>query len=472
MANWITHIRIADILISKGIDVDIRGFVIGNIAPDCNVENEDWSGYIPSRETTHFMDKINDKTTSDYEGFFNEYIKNKPFKSKEEYSFLLGYYCHLITDAKYALFIRDENRVSASFNRIKANPEMNKKIQGFLESFDTLKKIFGKWNVFSDIVELENKYITDNPDCSYNQILRKTKNFPDYLDFFPKNAINRKIPIMIKEYDDIKAMKGSGYYFFSVDEYENYLQDTADFIYNMYQDKINMRLKQIRESERISHTKAYLNNELYNSKGWLQKPIKTVQELINNFDDYNDFRVLDLGCGIGRNSLYIAEKFKAKNCTIDCVDILDIAIEKLNQYAEQLNVTKQIKGINESIEEFKIENESYDLIMAISALEHVNTENTFIAILNSIEKGLRKNGIACFVINSNVTETNLKTHENIEAKFEVNLSTKTIQNYLRTIFNGWDILKSTIVEQEYDIPREDYTSRLCTNVITFVIKKV
>ena len=55
MANWITHTRIADILIDKGLDVDIKGFCIGNIAPDCNIENEDWTAYIPPKEVTHFM---------------------------------------------------------------------------------------------------------------------------------------------------------------------------------------------------------------------------------------------------------------------------------------------------------------------------------------------------------------------------------------------------------------------------------
>ena len=232
MANWITHTRIADILINKGLDIDIKGFCIGNIAPDCNVENEDWTAYIPSTEVTHFMTKSKNKTTSDYEGFYNKYIKDITFKSKEEYSFLLGYYSHLITDAQYQRFIRDNDRLISCFNRIKSNIEMYKKIEGYPETFDTLKKVFGKWNVFADIIELENKYIIDNPNCSYNQILRTTKNFPDYIDFLPENAINRKLPIMFKEYDEWSTVKGSGFYFFSVEEYENYLIETTNNIYN------------------------------------------------------------------------------------------------------------------------------------------------------------------------------------------------------------------------------------------------
>ena len=238
MANWITHTRIADILIDKGLDVDIKGFCIGNIAPDCNIENEDWTAYIPPKEVTHFMSAKGNKTTSDYEGFFNKFIKDKVFESKEECSFLLGYYSHLITDAQYQLFIRDKNRLAASFDRIKSNVEMHKKIEGYSETFDTLKKVFGKWNVFADIIELENQYIANNPNCSYNQILRNTKTFPDYLDFFPMNAINRKLPIMIKEYDEWSSVKGSGFYFFSIEEYENYLEQTSNLIYNHFLNKM------------------------------------------------------------------------------------------------------------------------------------------------------------------------------------------------------------------------------------------
>ena len=55
------------------------------------------------------------------------------------------------------------------------------------------------------------------------------------------------------------------------------------------------RLARIRESERKSHTQIYMNEELYNTNSWLQKPIKTVQEISLLFDDYNELRVLDLG---------------------------------------------------------------------------------------------------------------------------------------------------------------------------------
>ncbi|MBE6113448.1 MAG: hypothetical protein E7191_00030 [Erysipelotrichaceae bacterium] len=230
MANWITHTRIADVLLEMGLEVDKRGFCIGNIAPDCNIENEDWSAYIPSREVTHFM-KGEMKDTSDPETFYVQYIQDQKFLSQEHYSYLLGYYSHLITDIMYhEAFSRDPKRIQTCFKRIKTDPEMAKKIEGYPETFDTLKEVFGRWNIYADIIELENQYIQDHPQCSYNTLLPTTTSFPDYIDFFPTGAITRKIPIMLKEYEEWRDIKGSGY-FFSIQEYEDFIEQTAHKIY-------------------------------------------------------------------------------------------------------------------------------------------------------------------------------------------------------------------------------------------------
>ena len=55
MATWITHLMIADGLLERFPTLHRTGFCVGNIAPDCNIENEDWTQFIPSREITHWM---------------------------------------------------------------------------------------------------------------------------------------------------------------------------------------------------------------------------------------------------------------------------------------------------------------------------------------------------------------------------------------------------------------------------------
>lgn len=234
---------------------------------------------------------------------------------------------------------------------------------------------------------------------------------------------------------------------------------------------MNNRLEQIRESERKSHIEMYSNEELYHSESWLKKPIKTVRDLIPMFSGYSMLNVLDIGCGVGRNCLAIANEYKHIDCNIDCVDILDLAIEKLYVYAEEHGVSKCINGIVKPIEEFTVLYDHYDLIIAVSALEHIDSMPSFVNKLNEIKSGIRNGGIVCLVMNSEIEEFNKATGEEIPAQFEVNISTKEMQNILSQIFVGWNVLKSTVQSQQYDIPRENIISDLRTNVVTFVAQK-
>jgi len=236
---------------------------------------------------------------------------------------------------------------------------------------------------------------------------------------------------------------------------------------------MDTKTKQIRENERLSHTEIYTKEKLYDTDTWLKKPIKTIQEIVPLFSGCQELRFLDLGCGVGRNSIFLAEKHGAENsCRIDCVDILDIAISKLNQYALEYGVSNNINGIVSSIEDFIIQENSYDLILAVSALEHIDGEENFIKKLEEIKNGLKKNGTVCLVINSNVKEINTETSEELEPQFEVNLRSEKIQEYLNKFFWEFEIIKNHIVVQEYNIPRGPINSKLTTDVITFVAKSI
>lgn len=56
-------------------------------------------------------------------------------------------------------------------------------------------------------------------------------------------------------------------------------------------------------------------------------------------------------------------------------------------------------------------------------------------------------------------------------QFEVNLPAEELQRLLNEAFSGWEILKTTVREQKYDIPRECGLSALETKVVTFVARK-
>lgn len=233
---------------------------------------------------------------------------------------------------------------------------------------------------------------------------------------------------------------------------------------------MEMTLQKIREKERDSHIEMYTANGLYQDGSWLKKPVKTVLDLFPHFSGYEKLKVLDLGCGVGRNSIAIAQNFRSIPCEIDCVDILDLAIKKLAQYAETYGVASSIHGIALPIEDFPIPSDTYDLILAISALEHIDSEASFISKLKEIRDGIQNNGIVCLVINSDVREYEKATGTAVQAQFEVNFPSEDLLHLLENAFSGWEVLKSSVSAQQYDIPREWGICQLNANVVTFVAK--
>ncbi len=60
MASWMVHLRVADCLLTQLSGISDVGFVMGNVASDSGIPNEDWSAFIPSSEVSHF------RTTDEY----------------------------------------------------------------------------------------------------------------------------------------------------------------------------------------------------------------------------------------------------------------------------------------------------------------------------------------------------------------------------------------------------------------------
>lgn len=231
------------------------------------------------------------------------------------------------------------------------------------------------------------------------------------------------------------------------------------------------RVRRIREAERQSHIAAYASADLYDSGSWLSKPVKTVVELLPLFADYREFRGLDLGCGVGRNSIAVAKAFRRIPCQVECVDLLEEAIDGLKENAEKHEVIGQINGMIMPIEEFCIEERGYDLILAVSALEHVESKAVLENKLREIKAGLRDRGVVCLIMNTRVEERDRETGEMLPPQFEVNLPTDELQTMLKNQFADWECLKNTVVKQRYTIPRGNGEVLLTANVITGVYRR-
>ncbi|MFV8517035.1 class I SAM-dependent methyltransferase [Bacillus sp. SBS7] len=231
------------------------------------------------------------------------------------------------------------------------------------------------------------------------------------------------------------------------------------------------RINYIRHEEKKYHDLCYEQYRLFETGSWLYKPVKTVMNLMNYFEGRNNLQVLDLGSGAGRNSIPLAQKIKNASGTVTCVDLLDSALTKLQIYSQEYDVFEVIKTEKVAIENYYIQPNTYDYIIAVSSLEHVQSEEDLKNVLHSMKKGTKIGGINCLIINSNIQEIDLHTNEELDALIEINLSTDKMIHLLKNIYEDWKEMKVEIKELAYDIVRNERNILLKTNAITFVVQK-
>ena len=227
MATWVTHLWIADIVLEKCPSLERRGFCVGSVAPDCNLENETWTEFTPPREVTHWMISKK-KTFDDCERFLTEYFAPRAAAaSPEEYSFLLGYWAHLIADADFQRYIRDEERLRASWLRIKADSELAARAEGLEETWDSVKLLISTPERMKEIFAIEADYLQAHPSSGYLTELMPLTDFPDYIDYLPPGGVLRKIRNMrVPE----KSAEALSFIAMSREEYASFVHNSASII--------------------------------------------------------------------------------------------------------------------------------------------------------------------------------------------------------------------------------------------------
>jgi SAM-dependent methyltransferase len=232
------------------------------------------------------------------------------------------------------------------------------------------------------------------------------------------------------------------------------------------------RIDYIRHEEKTYHDHFYGNNKLFEKGSWLHKPVQTVMDQLLLLMDKENLCVLDLGSGVGRNSIPIAEKIKNKNGKVICVDFLDSAIEKLNQYSHEFGVEQVIQTVKADIGDYPIKEAEFDFIVAVSSLEHLASEGLFEKVVQRMATGTKVNGINCLIVNSQVEEIFIETNEKLDALIEINLKTKDMLKKLTQLYgDGWELLSQLVKPLEYTIYRNEKPVLLKTNAITHVVRK-
>lgn len=109
-------------------------------------------------------------------------------------------------------------------------------------------------------------------------------------------------------------------------------------------------------------------------------------ETVKVFKDFNYEKILDLGCGYGKHSIYLSQN----NFNVTSIDINKHAIEWLKGYLDT-NSISNINVIKASIMNLPFEKDYFDGIICSSVIHHQGIQG----IKNSIEemyRVLKKNG--------------------------------------------------------------------------------
>ena len=177
MASWMIHLRIADKLLDRIPGLAPIEFIMGNMAPDSGVPNEDWSAFSPSTAVSHFRtDDGTGKKEIQLNAYLNGYFtpELRAGYNERQYGFYLGYLTHLLTDILWS-------------DRI-AYPTRQK--------FDTEFAAQGKgfWNVIKDNwYGLDFLYLKNHPGFrAFRAYLGSVGFVNTYLDFFAPDAFDNR----------------------------------------------------------------------------------------------------------------------------------------------------------------------------------------------------------------------------------------------------------------------------------------
>ena len=145
MATWIVHLRLAENLLGMIEGLDPASFALGSIAPDSGIPDEKWENFTPPPEVSHFAAPDDAPWRMADLEFYRRYLASPAEPDDaERFSFLLGYFFHLVTDNLWDRQIGQptQARLAAEFE---ADPQF-------------------VWEVKRDWYGLDFIYVRDHPD--------------------------------------------------------------------------------------------------------------------------------------------------------------------------------------------------------------------------------------------------------------------------------------------------------------------
>lgn len=221
MASWMIHLRIADKLLDKLNNITTTEFIMGNIAPDSGVPNEDWSVFTPSGDISHFKEEsIDGWKNINIDKFINTHFTKEHINgyTKKEYSFFLGYYTHLLTDIEWVKQVCQPSE------------------ERFADLCKELGRVNFVWTLKKDWYDLDFLYLKKNPDFRAFRLYEQSKDFKNtFMDIFAEDAFENRRQYITGFYLSGREDLEREYPYLNEIQTEAFVERTVDIIMNLIQ---------------------------------------------------------------------------------------------------------------------------------------------------------------------------------------------------------------------------------------------
>ena len=219
MASWMVHLRIAEKLLDRVPSLSPTEFIVGNIAPDSGVPNEDWSKFTPSTKVSHFKTGKHNKAEPD--SFAGKYFteQKQAGYTNQQFSFYLGYLVHLLTDVAWSERIYYPAKVTFS-------QELTEDPDGFV------------WKLKEDWYDLDFLYLKEHPNFSAFAIYQNAKDFMNtYMEEFSEDAFNNRRQYITGFYLQGKDGLDREYPYLTKAQMDSFTDSCAEDIFSLLKEK-------------------------------------------------------------------------------------------------------------------------------------------------------------------------------------------------------------------------------------------
>lgn len=194
------------------------------------------------------------------------------------------------------------------------------------------------------------------------------------------------------------------------------------------------------------------------------EPAKAIKKFLTKIKQTNAKKILDLGCGIGRNAVYLAKK----GYIVVGVDISDAALQtaSIRTNTEKIN---NIVLLHSDIRSLPFPNKHFDVVFSINVLHHDKLENIQTA-MNEVLRVLCLGGLGMVTLVSVKDYKFGKGKEVEENTFELFEGTHGEKGILHHFFDEHEseyLLKDFQIIQKEHITEEVEGGKNCHWYIVF-----